>query len=166
MLTVRQLTEADAEALRAIRTISLRESPASFGSSAVEETRYGTLHYASMINRDLVVGAFSEAALVGIVRLERYTASKEAHKAVLASMYVCPGYRHQGVASRLVRLALAGASSEIRQINLTVVSDNHPAIGLFNSIGFVIYGIERNSLWDGSSFSDETLMVMFLDRQG
>ncbi len=34
----------------------------------------------------------------------------------------------------------------LEQISLTVVANNHPAKHLYKSVGFVVYGHERNAL--------------------
>lgn len=48
----------------------------------------------------------------------------------------------------------------LEQIKLTVVSENHPAKKLYKSLGFEVYGIERNALKFNGQYYDEDLMVL------
>jgi RimJ/RimL family protein N-acetyltransferase len=47
-------------------------------------------------------------------------------------------------------------------MNLTVVSDNHPAKRLYESLGFETYGVERRALKYNGQYYDEDLMVLWL----
>ncbi|HEX7200380.1 MAG TPA: hypothetical protein VF213_12925 [Dongiaceae bacterium] len=55
------------------------------------------------------------------------------------------------------------ASGQFDQVLLQVVSDNHRAIRLYESEGFVSYGLERRAMKEGERYLDEYLMVRFLD---
>ena len=55
------------------------------------------------------------------------------------------------------------ARGQFDQVLLQVVSDNRPAIRLYESEGFVSYGLERRAMKEGARYLDEYLMVRFLD---
>lgn len=50
----------------------------------------------------------------------------------------------------------------LEQINLTVISDNTLAKNLYESVGFKVYGTERNALKSGELYWDEDLMTIRL----
>jgi RimJ/RimL family protein N-acetyltransferase len=52
----------------------------------------------------------------------------------------------------------------LEQINLTVMSDNEPAKKLYTSLGFTIYGVERNALKYKGRYFDEDFMVLKVER--
>ena len=90
-------------------------------------------------------GAFQDGQLVGIVRLSRYSALNERHRAYLGGLYVLPPFRRNGCGRSLVRQALGHAANTpgIRRINLTVVTEQEAAIRLYQSFGFRAYGTDR-----------------------
>ncbi|MGN4125083.1 GNAT family N-acetyltransferase [Lysinibacillus sphaericus] len=48
----------------------------------------------------------------------------------------------------------------MEQINLTVVSENSSAKKLYKSLGFKVYGVERNALKFNGQYFNENLMVL------
>ena len=50
---------------------------------------------------------------------------------------------------------------DVEQINLTVVSSNVSAKGLYTSLGFHVFGTERNALKIGQQYFDEDYMVLY-----
>ncbi len=48
----------------------------------------------------------------------------------------------------------------VEQIKLTVVSENGTAKKLYKSLGFEVYGVERNALKFNGKYFDEELMVL------
>ena len=62
-----------------------------------------------------------------------------------------------------MRAVLDHARGEVDQVLLQVVSDNGRAVRLYESEGFVSYGLERRALKLGERYLDEYMMVRFLD---
>jgi hypothetical protein len=62
----------------------------------------------------------------------------------------------------LVEAVIDFARSRVELIQLSVVMGNEPARRLYARLGFVEYGIERNSLKYAGRYYDEILMAMDL----
>ena len=79
-------------------------------------------------------------------------------------MFVAPKARGQGVGKSLLLelIKMAKDCDGLEQINLTVVSDNAAARRLYKSIGFEVYGVERNALKYNNQYFDEDWMVLFI----
>ena len=84
---------------------------------------------------------------------------KEAHKGLLWGMYVHPDARGAGVARRLVEAVIAHARPHVELIQLSVVVGNEQARRLYARLGFVEYGVEKNSLKYRGRYYDEILMA-------
>jgi ribosomal protein S18 acetylase RimI-like enzyme len=77
-------------------------------------------------------------------------------------MYVRPAAQGLGLGRALLRAVLDHARGEVDQVLLQVVSDNRRAIRLYESEGFISYGLERRALKVGDRYLDEYMMVLFL----
>jgi RimJ/RimL family protein N-acetyltransferase len=164
--SVRVLTPADAEAYRAVRLRALGEQPPAFGSLPEEEPNLSeTAARLAQSNDRSFFGAFQDEQLIGIIRLSRYSAPNEKHRAYIAGLYVLPLFRRNGCGGALVRQALSYAAtiSGIRRVNLTVVTLQEAAIRLYQSIGFSIYGTEPETFSRSGCFYDEHLMTLELN---
>ncbi|WP_315126901.1 GNAT family N-acetyltransferase [Comamonas antarctica] len=91
-----------------------------------------------------VFGAFLGDALVGTVTLEFSAKPKIRHKAHLIGMFVSPAARGCGAGRALVQAAIGMASERpgLRVMTLTVTEGNAAAIGLYESCGFKVFGVE------------------------
>jgi predicted N-acetyltransferase YhbS len=77
-------------------------------------------------------------------------------------MYVLPNARKSGVGRQLVDAVIDVARQHVEILQLRVVSDNEPARRLYAGLGFVEYGLEKNSLKQGGTYYDEILMALDL----
>ena len=162
---VRTLGPADAAAYRAVRLAALQESPPAFGSLPENEPDLpATAARLQPGNHRCFFGAFDGERLIGIVRVSRSTARNENHRAELGGLYVVPSHRRTGCGKALIRAALSRAANTpgVRRINLTVVTQQHAAINLYESLGFRIYGTERETFSRDGQFHDEHLMTLEL----
>jgi RimJ/RimL family protein N-acetyltransferase len=165
-INVRALTPADAEAYRSVRLSALHEQPPAFGSLPENEPNLSeTAVRLVESNEGCFFGAFQNKQLVGIVRLTRYLAPNEKHRAYLAGLYVLPQFRCQGCGRALVSAALSWTANSpgIKRVNLTVVTQQTAAICLYQSFGFRIYGTEPETFSRDGRFYDEHLMTLALD---
>lgn len=166
-LLLRRLTPADAVDFQALRLFGLQQSPASFASSLEEERDRPLAEIAGRLiasDEQCVFGAFSEARLIGMAGVRRQTLLKYRHKAGIWGVYVHPDQRGSGIGRQLI-LASIGFAKEmagVGQLNLTATGGNAAAIALYASLGFVVYGRERDALFAGDVMHDEVHMALSL----
>jgi ribosomal protein S18 acetylase RimI-like enzyme len=159
---IRRLTAADASAYREIRLAGLRDTPEAFGSTFARESTQPLTWFCDRLGNSAVFGAFHMAALSGVAGLRISEGEKERHKGLLWGMYVRPDARKAGVGRRLVEAVIDHARAHVEVIQLSVISDNQPARRLYGSLGFVEYGLERDSLKQSGRYYDEILMALDL----
>lgn len=102
--------------------------------------------------------------LLGTVTLLRCKSSKTRHIADVVAMHVSLGYRGRGVGRALLQELIQRARliQGLDQLRLGVVTDNEAALGLYRSIGFEEYGVERRALKSENHTWDEALMCLIL----
>jgi ribosomal protein S18 acetylase RimI-like enzyme len=161
-LQIRRLLPADAEIYRDIRLEGLLRSPEAFGSTFEAETAQPLAWFSDRLANSDMFGAFQTADIVGTAGLLCAKGLKEAHKGHLVGMYVRPAARRLGVGRRLVEFIMEFARERVELIQLAVVSENQEALRLYVSLGFVEYGLERNSLKQNGRYYDEVLMAKTL----
>jgi RimJ/RimL family protein N-acetyltransferase len=166
-IPIRQLTPGDAALYRSIRLEGLKESPEAFGSTFEAEFTKPLAWFFDRLSSSVVLGAIRDAKLLdakilGVAGFAVRDGEKEAHKGLLWGMYVRPDARGAGVARRLVEAVIAYARPHVELIQLSVVVGNEQARRLYARLGFVEYGIEKNSLKYGGRYYDEILMAMDL----
>jgi ribosomal protein S18 acetylase RimI-like enzyme len=159
---IRRLTSADAAAYREIRLAGLRDTPEVFGSTFARESTQPLTWFCDRLGNSAVFGAFHLTALLGVAGLAIREGEKERHKGLLWGMYVRPDARKAGVGRRLVEAVIDHARAHVEVIQLSVISDNQPARRLYGSLGFVEYGLERDSLKQSGRYYDEILMALDL----
>lgn len=161
-IVVRRLTTADVEKYREIRLAGLRNSPEAFGSTFASESLKPLSSFAERLGSSAVFGALLGGDLVGIAGFAIRQGAKEAHKGLLWGMYVQPDARKFGVGRRLVEAIIDFAREHVEILQLSVVSDNKPAQRLYARLGFIEYGLEKNSLKHNGQYYDEILMALDL----
>jgi ribosomal protein S18 acetylase RimI-like enzyme len=169
-MQIRLLTEADAEAWRALRLRMLREHPDAFGSAYEENVTRPVEAFAQRLRQahsapdNFILGAFDDAKLVGSAGMFRESGAKDRHKAMIFTVYVAPEVRGRGVARALLSdlIARARAAAGLEQLHLAVTTHNTPARSLYASLGFERFGLERHALKLGDRYADVELMVLWL----
>ncbi len=161
-IQIRQLTPADAHSFREIRLEGLRLNPEAYGSTYEFEKDQPLTRYTGWLTNSTVFGAFQNSSIVGIATFTVAQGQKESHKGLLRAMYVRPAARRSGVGRQLVQAIIGIARQKVEQIHLSVVSDNQPALRLYQSLGFQQYGLEKNALKHHGIYSDEILMSLDL----
>jgi ribosomal protein S18 acetylase RimI-like enzyme len=156
---IRRLVAGDAAAFREIRLAGLLEAPTAFGSSYAAEKDNSVGDFATTIGRNYLAGAWIGDLLIGVTGFYQLTGEKTAHRGNVWGVYVDPAHRGSGVARLLIEDVLAHARQKVLQVHLSVVADNAAALGLYERLGFVRYGLEPRSLRIGDRFYDEHLMV-------
>lgn len=156
-MKIRKLEGKDALEYQSIRLKSLRENPEHFGSSFEEESTQKNDYFKDRLNQNhsFVYGYFIDSVLVGIIVLVKETRIKTAHIANISAIYVDPIYRRRGIAKTLIQAAINKANEEkIERIRLTVNKNNTPAIRLYETFGFKIYGVEPQGLKIKNNYYD------------
>jgi ribosomal protein S18 acetylase RimI-like enzyme len=162
-ISVRRLLPAEAETFRAIRLEALATYPDAYATTLAKQTGDPLDHFAESLRNAAVFGVFLEGGIVGMAGLYREAGERKQHRGVLWGMYVRPATQGQGLGRALLRAVLDHARGEVDQVLLQVVSDNGRAVRLYESEGFVSYGLERRALKLGERYLDEYMMVRFLD---
>ncbi|QGQ98046.1 GNAT family N-acetyltransferase [Paenibacillus psychroresistens] len=167
-MNIRILQESDAESYQKLRLDSLIVNSEAFGSTYERESKFSIETFAERLKptKDkFVLGAFTlNGSLVGIVTYVRESGLKTAHKGNIFGMYVSPEMRGKGLGKTLLLELIKWARDHdgLEQINLMVVSNNNSAKKLYKSVGFEVYGTERNALKFKGQYYDEDLMVFKL----
>lgn len=160
---IRQLCCNDGEILKTIRHEALKNSPEAFGSSYEEEIKNDTLIYSDRLKNtnNYFFGAFEDDEIIGIICITKNSRLKLAHRAVITSFYVCPTYRGTGIGKKLLAVILQKAYDLkiIEQVELQVVTEQYPAIYLYASMGFEVYGTEFHSMKLKEKYYNEYYMM-------
>jgi ribosomal protein S18 acetylase RimI-like enzyme len=159
---IHRLSPSDAGVFRSIRLEALREGSDAFGTTFEKESAEPLQYFVDRLDRNAVFGGFFGNSLMGIAGFYQQEGTKMNHKGVLWGMYVKPEARGSGLATALVETVLGHASKEVEQVHLTVVVNNLRARRLYERMGFVEYGLEKESLKYRGAYFDEALMVKFL----
>ena len=166
-MEIRKLNEMDAEKYQEIRLGALKTDPEAFGSTYEREVEFSIEHVVSRIvptKERFVLGALYKGELVGIVTFMRESGLKTYHKGNVFGVYVKPDYRGRAIGKALLieLIEQAKQCEGLEQMNLAVVTVNRSAKKLYESLGFEVYGTERNALKFNNHYFDENLMVLKL----
>jgi RimJ/RimL family protein N-acetyltransferase len=101
-------------------------------------------------------------AIVGRLSLARDSHPASRHVADVGLM-VAESHRRQGVGTMLLEQAVAWArESDVRKLELHVFPWNEPALGLYESFGFVREGYRKRHYDRGGELVDAILMAYFV----
>ena len=159
-IELRRLLPEDAALYRGIRLEGLRNSPDAFSSTFEIEQDRPLDRFAARLAETFVVGAFSFSQLVGVAGFYIPPGPKHGHKGMLWGMYVRPQHRGTGIGRTLVDAIIRHARQHVELLQLFVVSDNVSARRLYQSLGFVEYGIERHATKYRGQYHDDVLMAL------
>ena len=151
--------------LRALREHpdAFMETPEAFEARSVEsinermkesETRGGFT----------LVAEIPERGLVGTASLGIGFTPKDSHRGLVWGVYVAPEARGLGIARLLMKEVIERASCNptLRNIHLSVVRSNNQALSLYESLGFMRYGVDVDALYVNGEYLSEVLMAMDL----
>jgi ribosomal protein S18 acetylase RimI-like enzyme len=158
--TIRRLSPDDASSFRAIRLEAVKASPEALGSTFELEDKLDVAWFAGRLENSHVVGAFRDGELVGTAGFAIQQGQKNAHKGRLWGMYVRPGSRNLGVGRLLLSAVLDVARENVELIQLSVVRENRPARKLYESAGFLEFGMEQKASKLGDKYYDEAHMAL------
>lgn len=164
-LVVRKLTPEDAIQYNALRLEALRKNPKNFACSYEEENGKPLSEVAKRLATGTYLGIFDGDALIGTVALTQEELLKMNHKGDVREMYVDESKRSRGIGKKLLEALFVEAKAKgIKELQLTVAAENAPAVKLYQSMGFTIWGTERNALkTPEGGFIDELHMSRKMD---
>jgi ribosomal protein S18 acetylase RimI-like enzyme len=165
---LRRLVLADLDAYYANRLRALADSPSAFLTTWEEESARGNAHFAETLadrgEDRAIFGAVEGAEVVGSVGVFRESRPKTRHKAVIWGVYVDPAHRGQGIAGRLLDLAIEQARDRMRvkTVLLTLETAGKTAKRLYESRGFKHWGTEPLAMGADGIYESEDHMVLIL----
>jgi ribosomal protein S18 acetylase RimI-like enzyme len=151
-----------------LRIEALERDPEAF-SASLEEYRALSLEE---VKRRLwsnsgafVVGTFEDRRLIGMAGFYREQGTKSSHKGRVWGVYLTPHARGVGVSKKMMRTLLdrARAIKGMDQVLLSVAVTQIPAIRLYRSLGFELYGTEPRALRIADRYIDEHYMLLRLN---
>jgi ribosomal protein S18 acetylase RimI-like enzyme len=160
--TIRLLGAGDAATYRDIRLEGLAQHPEAFSSAFETEKGEPLRRFAERLESSDVFGAFRGGELLGVLGFFIHSGPKRVHKGALWGLYVRPQGRRMGIGRQLMEAAVAHACQHVELLMLTVTSSNDIARGLYRSLGFIEYGIEKNALKVDGRYYDDVLMAKAL----
>jgi ribosomal protein S18 acetylase RimI-like enzyme len=159
-VAIRRLRSDDAASFRAIRLEALRANPELLRSTFELEDKLDVAWFASRLEDAHVMGAFRDGELVGTAGFSIQQGQPNAHKGRLFGMYVRSSSRNLGVGRLLLNAVLDVARKNVELIQLSVVRENRPARRLYESAGFLEFGVEIKASKYGDKHYDEALMAL------
>ncbi len=106
----------------------------------------------------MIWGAFINSGAVGFLSLERGLTRRVHHCAYLV-VGVLQNESGKGIGTKLLETAeLWAMENEITKLELTVMTHNHKAFGLYKKMGYEVEGIKRNSVKIDGVLYDEYYM--------
>ena len=170
-VAIRALVAADLPAYKALRDEMLFAHPEAFTSDAAEEVVKEPADYLQRLGLDrherghFVLGAWRDDRLVGAIGLERDRRRKGKHIGHVIGMMVRPEARGQGIGRELLEglICEARRSEGMEMLTLTVTAGNAAAVGLYETTGFVPYGVLVRAIKLASGkYHDKQHMVLTL----
>jgi len=169
-MTVKRLDPSHVIAYRALMLEAFELHPDAFISSHAERAALPLASWEARLKQearpsDLVLGAFRDGELAGVVGLHFESREKARHKATLVGMYVPSRFRRHGLGRQLVQAALSEARARpgIRLVQLMVTHGNRAAQDLYERCGFVQYGLEPLAVRVRDGFVSKVHMWCDLD---
>jgi ribosomal protein S18 acetylase RimI-like enzyme len=161
-VSIRRLTSDDAGSFKAIRLEALKAKPELLRSTFEVEENLDVAWFAGRLENAHVIGAFRDGELVGTAGFSIQDGRPNAHKGRLFGMYVRPASRNQGIGRLLLDAVMKIARENVEIIQLSVVKENRPARRLYESVGFLEFGVESKASKYGDKYYDEALMALDL----
>lgn len=168
MIKIRPITQDDADQFWELRLEALKYNPEAFSASYEESINKSMEAVRTRINvteENFILGAFVESnRLIGMIGFYRGQAKKLNHKGHIWGTYVTSEFRGKGIAKEILVEIIERAKKieGLIHINLEVVTFNEGARKLYKSVGFEVYGLERNGFKLNDQYFDEELMKYIL----
>lgn len=149
---IARLVASDAPRYRSLMLHAYATAADAFTSTAEERAQESDSWWLSRIANpqglSQVFGAFHQEELIGTVAIEFTAKPKTKHKAHIIGLFVHEKARGLGAGKALLHKALTAAMARptIQVVTLIATEGNLPAIRLYETQGFKIFGIEPMGL--------------------
>lgn len=132
-----------------------------------DERSFETLKLYEDIQQNYYIGVKkNDGTIVGYISLHISKIEKVKHIGYITTGLM-EDYQQQGFATKMFDEMMKWAKSQgLRRLELTVLTHNNPAIGLYEKIGFMIEGIKRESIYMDGLYHDELYMAKMLNKEG
>lgn len=162
---IKKLKIANLAEFKRFRLEALFESPQCFGSNYDAECNYDDARFLRMMRDDecsFVMAAFEGDNIVSMLGFGSSESRHIIHKAFIWGVYTGVNHRGKSLAKKVMLAAFEAVKlrPQIKILQLGTAVDNHAAIGLYKSFGFISYGIEINALIINGKSIDENLMYL------
>ncbi len=157
-MNIIKLTGNDTARFLELREISLTQESDNFRTSALDNSSLGFAYWQDRIERDHVAAVEVDGMLKALGGLSRVVGEKMDHKGLIWGMYVHPDLRGCGAADLIMDALIASARGQLRQLILTLATDNVSAQRFYQRHGFALYGTEPDAIRRGDGFVAEALM--------
>lgn len=150
MHDVRPLTPEDMDAYVVLRREMLADAPWAFGSSPGHD-RAGDIEglQRSVASTEFVILGYRAAGrLAGAAGMYRAPEPKRRHVAEVWGVYVSPPFRRCGAARAIMGkvIEVARGWEGVESVRLSVSSESPGAKALYESLGFVTWGVEPDCI--------------------
>lgn len=166
--TIRKIRLCEADKFMAVRRHALETDPDAFLATLYEEHQLTEDDLKNYLVKHYVLGAFTpDQKLVGTLAYMEQGWQKFKHIGILGGMYVDPSHRGRGIGRKLLTVMKKNLENlgHLSSLQLKVVTDNIPAIRLYESEGFSVWATEKNALCDKGRFFDQHHMAFHFSSQ-
>lgn len=161
-----RLTHADIPLYIDIRRRMLADSPVAFLPSPSEDRNLDPEYLAqAMASGDpAIFGIREHDRLLASARVTRQPLAKRAHVALIMGVFVDPAARGRGMGECIINACVQHARTlgGVTQVQLSVSSGSPAAQRLYQRLGFVAWGTEREATRVDGCWYDEIHMVLRL----
>ncbi|MEZ5962045.1 MAG: GNAT family N-acetyltransferase [Hyphomonadaceae bacterium] len=162
-MIIRQLTEDDTAAYRALHRFGIGESPTGFVDVVATDAARPDAQVREMLERGDGWGAFDGDRLVAKLTIDALPYPSLAHTFWIHAVYVHPDARGTGASGKLIQAAIDGARTRgARRVALWVNGVNPHARGLYERMGFRQTGHIPGGIQVAGVYVDDVLMTLEL----
>lgn len=156
-MEIRPVSIEDAEQISYLRRLNgVREGVLAVTSERLDVT---IDFIRSLDDDDRALAAVKDDEIAGIAVMLKNKAKSRRHSAKLAIM-VSPDHQNKGIGSALMKKLIEEADKKLglRRLELLVLTDNKPAIKLYEKFGFKTEATRKNAAVKEGRFVDEFFM--------
>lgn len=161
-IAFRRLLPSDAQDYATFRTEMTRLEPHAFLGTPGDDPFGEPAHVRTILDSDdqAIFGAFDGVTLIAAAGLFRQPRAKRRHVCGIWGVYTRAAHRGRGVSRTLIGMCLQHAENwrGVTIVQLSASSRATTAQRLYESLGFVAWGIEPDGVQVGNEYVDEVHM--------